>query len=641
MRSVSVRLGDLKNVMLPIGFMGENLHTQVQIDCKKAFDEYPNASVTLAVTPPVGESYPGLVTRDGDMVIWDVTDSDLIADGDGEIQLTFTESQKVKKSYNGRTRVYRSIMPTGNVPTGVENWLIVAGNALNRIVEAEVNQPVIINGNWCIWNMETGAYQDTGIQAQGVGISSIEKTGTSGLIDTYTITYTNGNSTTYTVTNGRDGQAVNVIDDTSTAADKAWSASKVSGEFTDVKNAIYLLSDDVSGIKNGVAGETSVNKLNPATIENGKQLKENGTLSDNANYNCSGFIEVTSGRAYLAITGYGSSDPTIRNIKDAYRAVFYNENKQFLTVGTKNNNKTITVPTAGNPAYVRFSMGVSTGDWARDLMAEFVDNAEDISATFMPYGETPYTMGIDDLNDYVNESKCEINLVAVNCGAFNHVEEGDTTTDEQFKTNWRNTFNGTKADLFALSDCPGTFGQLADPTPAVLFGDTIKRFLNNNTFSPGLALATRINAEFIESIDVGGESAWRKTVYKFKVTLGNKDIYIYVGHYQPEAGSAYVAIRATQYANVIADAQSNGYKYVIFCGDFNAQAISEYAPFATAGYKMCNGGYTGSHNTLRDITADNIIYSANMVEKHFDVLTGLQLNTDHCPIVATLSILPE
>ena len=39
----------------------------------------------------------------------------------------------------------------------------------------------------------------------GVGISSITKTGTSGLVDTYTITYTNGNTTTFTVTNGQNG----------------------------------------------------------------------------------------------------------------------------------------------------------------------------------------------------------------------------------------------------------------------------------------------------------------------------------------------------------------------------------------------------------------------------------------------------
>lgn len=45
-----------------------------------------------------------------------------------------------------------------------------------------------------------GATGDT-----GNGIASITKTGTSGLVDTYTITYTNGNTSTFTVTNGQDG----------------------------------------------------------------------------------------------------------------------------------------------------------------------------------------------------------------------------------------------------------------------------------------------------------------------------------------------------------------------------------------------------------------------------------------------------
>ena len=40
----------------------------------------------------------------------------------------------------------------------------------------------------------------------GVGIQKIEKTGTEGLVDTYTITYTNGQTTTYTVTNGANGE---------------------------------------------------------------------------------------------------------------------------------------------------------------------------------------------------------------------------------------------------------------------------------------------------------------------------------------------------------------------------------------------------------------------------------------------------
>ncbi len=42
--------------------------------------------------------------------------------------------------------------------------------------------------------------------ATGNGIASIVKTNTSGLIDTYTITFTNGTSTTFQVTNGQNGQ---------------------------------------------------------------------------------------------------------------------------------------------------------------------------------------------------------------------------------------------------------------------------------------------------------------------------------------------------------------------------------------------------------------------------------------------------
>ena len=41
--------------------------------------------------------------------------------------------------------------------------------------------------------------------ADGNGIASITKTATSGLVDTYTFTYTDGTTSTFTVTNGKDG----------------------------------------------------------------------------------------------------------------------------------------------------------------------------------------------------------------------------------------------------------------------------------------------------------------------------------------------------------------------------------------------------------------------------------------------------
>lgn len=46
--------------------------------------------------------------------------------------------------------------------------------------------------------------KDGATGATGDGISKIEKTSTSGLVDTYTITFTSGKTTTFTVTNGSD-----------------------------------------------------------------------------------------------------------------------------------------------------------------------------------------------------------------------------------------------------------------------------------------------------------------------------------------------------------------------------------------------------------------------------------------------------
>ena len=60
------------------------------------------------------------------------------------------------------------------------------------------------NGNWWIGGT------DTGVPAQGQsgrGISSIEKTDSQGLIDVYTIYYTDGTTSTFLVTNGADGSA--------------------------------------------------------------------------------------------------------------------------------------------------------------------------------------------------------------------------------------------------------------------------------------------------------------------------------------------------------------------------------------------------------------------------------------------------
>lgn len=101
------------------------------------------------------------------------------------------------------------------------------------------------NGNWYVFDLQTEQFVDTTIAATGPqgptgptgptgpqgptgptgnGIVSITKTGTSGLVDTYTILFTDGTTTTFTVTNGQNGQGAGdmtkaVYDSTNAVAD--------------------------------------------------------------------------------------------------------------------------------------------------------------------------------------------------------------------------------------------------------------------------------------------------------------------------------------------------------------------------------------------------------------------------------------
>lgn len=91
--------------------------------------------------------------------------------------------------------------------------------------------------------------------ATGNGISSITKTGTVGLVDTYTIAFTDGTSTTFTVTNGQDGSS-NV-------------------QWGDITGSIANQTD----LSNALAAKA--NNSNVATIEAGTTATQTYTAGDN------------------------------------------------------------------------------------------------------------------------------------------------------------------------------------------------------------------------------------------------------------------------------------------------------------------------------------------------------------------------
>lgn len=115
----------------------------------------------------------------------------------------------------------------------------------------------------------TGETGQTGPQGPegptGNGIVSITKTGTSGLVDTYTITFTDGTTTTFTVTNGADGDITNVAEAFDSA--KAYSVGDMvlyqgtlyaftsahpAGTWVGSDAEAVILSDEVAGLKTAI-----------------------------------------------------------------------------------------------------------------------------------------------------------------------------------------------------------------------------------------------------------------------------------------------------------------------------------------------------------------------------------------------------
>ena len=109
----------------------------------------------------------------------------------------------------------------------------------------------------------------------GNGIQSIRKTGTSGLVDTYTITFTDGQTTTFTVTNGAKGDTGNgiaSIEKTSTVG----LVDTYTITYTDGTTSTFAVTNGEKGDK-GDTGEVSLQELEDATVVQ--------TLSDNTPYN--------------------------------------------------------------------------------------------------------------------------------------------------------------------------------------------------------------------------------------------------------------------------------------------------------------------------------------------------------------------
>ena len=126
--------------------------------------------------------------------------------GNGISSITKTKTEGLVDTYtitftNGETTIFT----VTNGAAGAQGQQGIQGIQGEKGEDGHTPVITIQNGKWYIDGVDSGVVAE-GIKGDtGNGISSITKTNTEGLVDTYTITYTNGDKTTFTVTNGADG----------------------------------------------------------------------------------------------------------------------------------------------------------------------------------------------------------------------------------------------------------------------------------------------------------------------------------------------------------------------------------------------------------------------------------------------------
>lgn len=144
---------------------------------------------------------------------------------------------------------------------------------------------------------------------------------------------------------------------------------------------------------------TSVNQINPDTLEENKLLKNDGTLQSDTSADTTDYIKIETTKSSVAYTGLNQAG-TARVCLPARKIMFFNDDKSVLSyVSDTSSNSVTAIPT--NAKYVRVCY---RSDYdVRNPMVEFVDNTTEISSVFVQYSEVETsTHGINDLQDLFN-----------------------------------------------------------------------------------------------------------------------------------------------------------------------------------------------------------------------------------------------
>lgn len=156
---------------LCLGKQGENLARRVYFKEPELWKEKFGEGVCTLLHKRNGDEAPypvNLDVEDG-KYCWKITDIDTSFAGMGECELYYSVNGVVVKSKIWPTHVQESLgADVVETPEAAKPWVDEVLEAAEDVKSATTHQPVIgDNGNWYVWELESGEYIDTGVKASG------------------------------------------------------------------------------------------------------------------------------------------------------------------------------------------------------------------------------------------------------------------------------------------------------------------------------------------------------------------------------------------------------------------------------------------------------------------------------------------
>lgn len=160
---------------LYLGKQGEHLARELAFTEPAAWESScGTGAVQLLYRPPGGApSYPVVLEREEGTYLWHITSADTAREGYGRCELRYSVGNVVIRSVTYVTLVADGVGAAGPQDpylNYLEQVARVGAEALAAAARAEgaaLHPPTIQDGNWWLWNPETGAYEDAGVPASG------------------------------------------------------------------------------------------------------------------------------------------------------------------------------------------------------------------------------------------------------------------------------------------------------------------------------------------------------------------------------------------------------------------------------------------------------------------------------------------